>query len=601
MYGNKYMFSNPFGTGTPRKTNNHEIRFYMYNWGIYKLIWIEKGMQVTEQRHNRMTLRTKWSKRYGIKCDIKWKNKIIFYSTVFDSTKGYPGEGPDTNRRGKKQECTTDRGDKRWFNSLKTWGGIPTIHLRSVGQENTEGHDLWYENKPSIKWTNLQSNIVSINMAGWGEQLDRKVIWANMAKTRTVAAVLVDHRRNSEQQGSMEYEIEETWLGERTGCKAAWTHTPGNKHIGGISIALHPALARYAKHDDEWYDPRGWGRWTTITVIGRKRKIAIIGTYGPTPNKDEEAVYAMWQRQLRAMQNIPNHERATDPREQYINDMRKMITQLKDKNFQIIMAGDMNININRDTKETRQWKDMAREAGLENTMQIWWPNISHKMITWGKKSWIDHIYMSNALIREGGLCKAGIEKGHTFYKSDHNMVGAEINWTRILGRITSLTEIFRPRQRVVKASIAESKEHYNQIATRRAKKQEDNGGNMSDRAAALLTEAQRIGRGGNVSDRNQLQKKMDALMAWVINELLAIEAEITQSTNTKTNKHFRGGRNKKHCWSDVFGRKIGISYLLDSMIKCCTQKKKRKHVGNLIQTIKKTQYRSKCGHTYGNG
>ena len=70
---------------------------------------------------------------------------------------------------------------------------------------------------------------------------------------------------------------------------------------------------------------------------------------------------------------------------------------------------------------------------------------------------------------------------------------------------------------------------------------------MSDRAAALLIEAQRIGRGGNVSDRNQLQKKMDALMAWVINELLAIEAEITQSTNTKTNNHFRGGRNKKHC------------------------------------------------------
>ena len=122
-------------------------------------------------------------------------------------------------------------------------------------------------------------------MAGWGEQLDRKVLWANMAKTRTVAAVLVDHRRNSEQQGSMEYEIEETWLGESTGCKAAWAHTPENKHIGGISIALHPALARYAKHDDEWNDPRGWGRWTTITIIGKKRKIAIIGTYGPTPNK----------------------------------------------------------------------------------------------------------------------------------------------------------------------------------------------------------------------------------------------------------------------------------------------------------------------------
>ena len=91
------------------------------------------------------------------------------------------------------------------------------------------------------------------------------------------------------------------------------------------------------------------------------------------------------------------------------------------------MAGDMNINLNKDTKKTRQWKDMTREVGLENTMQMWWPNISYKMVTWGEKNMdIPYIYMSNVLIREGGLCKAGIEKGHTFYKSDHNMVGAEL-------------------------------------------------------------------------------------------------------------------------------------------------------------------------------
>ena len=133
--------------------------------------------------------------------------------------------------------------------------------------------------------------------------------------------------------------MEETWLGEQTDSRTRWVHTPGNKHIGGISIALHPTIARYAKHDEKWYDPRGWGRWTTITIIGRKRKIAIIGTYGPTPNKDEEAVYAMWQRQLKAMQNIPNYERATDPREQYIKDIKNMITKLKDEHSKLSWQG----------------------------------------------------------------------------------------------------------------------------------------------------------------------------------------------------------------------------------------------------------------------
>ena len=132
------------------------------------------------------------------------------------------------------------------------------------------------------------------------------------------------------------------------------------------------------------------------------------------------------------------------------------------------MAGDMNININKDTKETRNWKEIMREAGLVNTMQTWWPNINHKIVTWGKKSWIDHIYMSNTLIREGGLCKAGIETGHTFYKSDHNMIGAELNWTRILGRITTLTDIYKPRKRIVKAGITENKAQYMKIAETRA-------------------------------------------------------------------------------------------------------------------------------------
>ena len=247
----------------------------------------------------------------------------------------------------------------------------------------------------------------------------------------------------------------------------------------------------------------------------------------------------------------------------------------------------MNININKDTKETRNWKEIMREAGLVNTMQTWWPNINHKIVTWGKKSWIDHIYMSNTLIREGGLCKAGIETGHTFYKSDHNMIGAELNWTRILGRITTLTDIYKPRKRIVKAGITENKAQYMKIAETRAQVQNQKGGDISKRAANLLLEATQIGRNGNSNEKKTLQKKMDALMTHTIKELLVIEDSMTQDNNNKTSNKYRGGKGKRHQWSDVFGRKNGISYLLESMIKCCTQKKKRKHVGNLIQTIKK--------------
>ena len=73
LYGNKHLFKRP--PVKLREISTHEARFYIYNWGIYKLIWIERGIQLTERRHNRVTLWSKWKKHYGIKCDIKWKTR----------------------------------------------------------------------------------------------------------------------------------------------------------------------------------------------------------------------------------------------------------------------------------------------------------------------------------------------------------------------------------------------------------------------------------------------------------------------------------------------------------------------------------------------
>ena len=46
-------------------------------------------------------------------------NNHIKYSAIFDSTKGYPGEGPDcSGTRGKKRGSSTLRGDKKWKTAL---------------------------------------------------------------------------------------------------------------------------------------------------------------------------------------------------------------------------------------------------------------------------------------------------------------------------------------------------------------------------------------------------------------------------------------------------------------------------------------------------
>jgi len=101
----------------------------------------------------------------------------------------------------------------------------------------------------------------------------------------------------------------------------------------------------------------------------------------------------MWQRQTKAIQKLPASEQAKDPREQYIHDLSKLITQLKYKKYQIIIAGDANINLHKQSHQTKAWKEMMHSSNMVNTMATWWPNITHKLVTWGGKSWIDHIYI----------------------------------------------------------------------------------------------------------------------------------------------------------------------------------------------------------------
>lgn len=94
-----------------------------------------------------------------------------------------------------------------------------------------------------------------------------------------------------------------------------------------------------------------------------------------------------------------------------------------------------------------------------------------------------------------------------------------------------------------------------------------------------------MGRTGSKKERKHMQKQMNILMQWVVAELLKIEETLAHELNTNKNGRSKGGKNRRHGWSDVFHRKVGISYLIESTIKCCTQKKKRPQVRTLIQQI----------------
>ena len=109
------------------------------------------------------------------------------YGEIFDSTKGYPGEGSE-KRRGKKQANSTPRGRQLWNDTLTMWNDKIITNMKKVGKLMTIAHDLWYNNNnkaPKIKWENAHGNITSLNMAGWGDMIDRVNLWKQMTTSKT--------------------------------------------------------------------------------------------------------------------------------------------------------------------------------------------------------------------------------------------------------------------------------------------------------------------------------------------------------------------------------------------------------------------------------
>ena len=92
------------------------------------------GEENNKKKKKERTNKTKKNKsKNKTKKERKNKNKTIKYGEIFDSTKGYPREGPE-KRRGKKQANCTTRGDQLWNDSLTMWNDQRTINIKKRGK-----------------------------------------------------------------------------------------------------------------------------------------------------------------------------------------------------------------------------------------------------------------------------------------------------------------------------------------------------------------------------------------------------------------------------------------------------------------------------------
>ncbi len=108
----------------------------------------------------------------------QWHNRIIKESVTFDSTKGYPGEGPTHMEdiwiphaaRKKKEKKTnissTNKGDKRWESALDRSGTLDRNPVSTLAKNLTVGDDLFYKPREPLTWDQLTGTVAELNMNG---------------------------------------------------------------------------------------------------------------------------------------------------------------------------------------------------------------------------------------------------------------------------------------------------------------------------------------------------------------------------------------------------------------------------------------------------
>ena len=543
------------------------------------------------------------------------------FKNIWDSTKGYRGEGPSTtstnaenNSNGiptgpsiqhkrksvstqgttkfKPGENRTKRADGTGAPLLQQWGQRT---VRALGAFTSTGHNMFMnatDHQSDLTWDKLIGCIAHLNIGGWGpnRMLNRRATWQQLSEMRTMVAAIIDHRKTKGQTMHLEYEINKEWIGTtKRGRTARWVHAPAkNNKIGGIALGIHPALNRYAHK--EIHDNRGWGRWVGIELRGKKNNnrsghIVIIATYGPSGPTDSSG--SMWQYQLSQMDKLHNDERASNPRDQYLEDIESMINTYRQKGAEIILTGDINININNNKAGSVEWQRIMARNGLFNWMKALWPNIT-QIRTWCNKgqpnnhdSWIDHLWVSQTITRDGILRKSGIEQIGGIHSSDHSLIAAEIDWSTLLGRTETCHERHQPRPRTLMATNKKHRSMYQTIILDReiARDKHQHESMLSMRVEKLYARAKAHRRSGSVEQRTKMQRDMDAIMEDVTNEMLAAEEQLRTALAPME------GTNARQHWSPWMANKMRIIRLLIQLIRSARNKNKRWQVKTILRTI----------------
>ena len=154
---------------------------------------------------------------------------------MWDSTKGYRGEGPPI-------QTNQQKGDETWKHTLEQWTEEDTNIQNRIQDTTTIGHNVW-KTMPNPTWQQMKGRIVSLNMQGWGASMERRLLWQQLAQMKALVVILIDHRRNQTQLRNLETEATLNWVGDA----AKWLCLNGNTYQH-IQLEWEESQLEYTQH-----------------------------------------------------------------------------------------------------------------------------------------------------------------------------------------------------------------------------------------------------------------------------------------------------------------------------------------------------------------
>ena len=350
----------------------------------------------------------------------------------------------------------------------------------------------------------------------------------------------------------------------------------GELRVGGVAALTGGILHRYRSKQIQ--DKRHWGRYVGRIIRGQSREqqtgqkrqhkestrhtkftnLAIITVYAAVESTSPNS---MWQQQCTGILGLERAERqmktkagvqVPDPHAQLRSDLGIVIERLKQKEkCNVILMGDFNINLHKNTTEARNLIDWANDAGLYNPYMENFgstlpnqhayissdANSGDRIDTWAQSDktpederkeiphgHLDHVWASADLRRRNCIPSYTVPQ-YSIANTDHRPVTITLDIAEALGIDTRNYATTSLKRRVLMFKNKKQTAAYSEHLTKHI----DNGD-----LRQMVRDA--------LSDRsNATQRQVDDIMRKLVAAFMHAEQAIDLTPESNANRKFRHG------------------------------------------------------------